>query len=137
MNGTLDGDGDRVAVDVRVAVGAAVTDADAPRDSVAVGVGDAVGVLLGVAHAKVSVWLSADVSLSDATVALLASSTRSVLLMARVSHVLAMPAAVHAAGGDQQPTICGLRLRKLICFSTVGVPRSTHQNSSEPDPPEL
>ena len=119
-----------------VAVGAAVTDADAPRDSVAVGVGDAVGVLLGVAHAKVSVWLSADVSLSDATVALLASSTRSVLLMARVSHVLAMPAADHAAGGIQHPAAPGLRLRNCTDVSRVGVPRSTHQNSPAPDPPE-
>jgi hypothetical protein len=122
----------------------AVADADAVEDGerdsvavgVAVGVADAVGVLLGVTHAKLSVWLDADVSLSDATVALLVSSTRSVLLMARVSHVLAMPAAVHAAGGDQQPTFCGLRLRKTTDVSRVGEPRSTHQNSSAPDPPE-
>ncbi len=132
-----------MAVDVRVAVGAAVADADAPRDSVAVGVvdavcdADAVVVALGVAHAKVSVWIVADVSLSDAKVALLASSTRNVLLIARVLHVLAMPAAVHAAGGVQHPVAPGLRLRNCTDVSRVGVPRSTHQNSPAPDPPEL
>jgi hypothetical protein len=50
------------------------------------------------------------VSLAAKSVALAASSTSSVLLMARVSHVLAMPAAVHAAGGAQQPVTCGARL---------------------------
>jgi len=136
-NGALDGDGDGVADRVAVAAGVAVPDADAPRDSVAVGNAEGDMVALGVAHAKVSVWLSADVSRSDATVALLASSTRSVLLMARVSHVLAMPAAVHAAGGVQHPVTCGLRLAKTTDLSSVGEPRSTHQNSAEPDPPEL
>jgi hypothetical protein len=133
----MDGDGVGGRVGVAVAVGAAVADADAPRDSVAVGVAVAVLVALGVAHAKVSVWFSADVSRSDATVALLASSTRSVLLMARVLHVLAMPAAVHAAGGAQQPVTCGLRLAKTTDLSSVGEPRSAHQNSPTPDPPEL
>ena len=65
------------------------------------------------------------------------SRTRSVWLMARVSHVPAMPAAVQAAGGVQQVVVTGARLTKVMEAMTSTAPRSTLQNSPVLVPAEL
>ena len=82
--------------------------------------------------------VGADVSRYDAIEFDAPSSTRSVWLMARVSQVPAMPAAVHAAGGVQHAVVKGARLVK-ITEATGGAlaPRSTIQNSEAVVPAEL
>ena len=57
--------------------------------------------------------------------------------MARVSHVLAMPAAVQDTGGVQHDEVTGARLKKVTEETNVSDPRSTCQNSELLDPPEL
>ena len=122
----------------------ALTDRDALRDREGVPVafphaGSAGAAVAFRAHATVrfSVWLAAAVSRSVASVALAASSTRSVWLMARVSQPPAMPAAAHAAGGAQHVGEMASRLAKTTDASRVGAPRSSAQYSHALDPPEL
>ena len=111
------GAGELLAVTVGVAVGAldvvAVMDAEAPSvsDDVAVavtdGVDENVGDGVGVAeHRNGKLCVGAAVRENCASVPLLASRTRSVWLMARVSQVFGMPVDVQATGGVQQPVTC-------------------------------
>lgn len=111
-------------------------DADPGTEVQAGGVGTVVTFRV---HATVrsSVWLAAAVSRIVASVALAASSTRSVWFMARVLQPPAMPAAVHEAGGDQQLGIMASRLAKTTEERRVGAPRSSAQTSHALVPPEL
>jgi hypothetical protein len=59
-----------------------------------------------------------------------ASSTRNVWLIARVSQVPAIPAAVHAAGGVQQYGVNSTRLMNVTEERTKAAPKSTCQNSA-------
>ena len=116
LDGDWDGGADAVMLGVTRAVTDAVAAADTPRVSDAVIAADgvtaavtdavAVGVALG-EHIMYSVCVDACVSRIEATVVLLPSRARNVLLYARVSQVLAMPAAVQAAGGVQQVAVGG------------------------------
>lgn len=99
-----DCEGVRPAASERVTVGEIVPES-VPVDVVVelcVGVGD------GVQRSSM-LWLKDEVSGIDARVLLRSSRTLSVWLMARVLHVLAMPAAVHAAGAVQQVVVCNAR----------------------------
>jgi hypothetical protein len=132
------------AVVVGEALTVDVVDADAPRDSDAVAetvpVAVDVGVCVGETDAEHRSKMLVDgaaVRVTDASVMFAASKMLIVWLMARVSQPRVMPAAVHAAGGVQHPVPPRLRLRNCTDVSTVGVSRSTHQNSPAPDPPEL
>ena len=129
-----DADGVCVAEIVAVDVTLAVCDGETPRVSVAVivfvALADADGAAVGEAeHAMKSVCTKLALSRIETRVLLSASSTESVLLMARVSHVPAIPAAVHEAGGVQQDGVWGLRLWNTTRLSSIGAPRSMTTNS--------
>ena len=106
-----------MAVDVGEDVGVldivAVFDAETPTVSDAVVVGVPVGVSVGVTDGvgepeqrSGKLCTRAEVRVACVSVMLFTSSTVSVLLIARVSQVPAMPAAVQAAGGVQQVGVC-------------------------------
>ena len=108
-----------VPVDVAAAVTVDDADADTPRVSEAVAVLVAVpvpvdvGVCVGVGDAEHRSRMLVDdaaVSVTDASVLFAASRMLIVLLMVRVSQPPLMPAAVHAAGGVQQPSVMDARL---------------------------
>ena len=141
------------AVDVELGVEPGASDAVTVgemvlvADAVLVALGVTVGVGDGV-HRSSMLWARLAVSGMDASVLLLASSTLSVWLMARVLHVLGMPAAVHAAGAVQHVVVCGLRFINVTLYICCGRPalaakaqlaeaRSTCQNSALLVPPEL
>ena len=105
-----------VAVGLAVGMALTVDDAEAaaPRDSDAVAVFVAVPVPVdvdvsdGVGDAEHRSRIFVDdaaVSVTDASVVFAASRMLMVELMARVAHVLATPAAVHAGGGVQHDAI--------------------------------
>ena len=136
-DGELPGASERVPVDesVPVIVGEAVR------------VGDSDGVDEGVQRSR-SNRLGSSVSRVDASVLLLASSTSNVWLIARVLHVLAMPAAVQATGAVQHVGVWGARFIKdtlKSCWpvaepdlnAQLPLARSVCQNSALDDPPLL
>ena len=110
--------GDAVGLTVGMALTVDDTEAVVPRDSDAVAVFVAVRVLVDVdesdgdgdaEHRRRIFVDDAAVSDTDARVLFAASRMLMVKLMARVAQLLAMPAAVHAAGGVQHDTM-GARL---------------------------
>jgi hypothetical protein len=136
MDADTPNDFELVAVSVPDGVREPLHDGVAPNDSDPVGapVGDGVGEHM----VRGKFCVGADVSLYDAIVLDAPSSTRSVWLMARVSQVPAMPAAVHAAGGVQHVVVMGARLAKMTKDTgDAASPRSTIQNSFTVVPPEL
>jgi hypothetical protein len=137
--GDHDVEDDAVAAAVAddVDAGASPGGSDAVGVDVCVRVADGVGVPVGVGealHCMKKVCVRPAVRLRANSVTFCASLTNNVLLMARVLHVLAMPAAVHAAGGGQHAVTCGLRLIKTTLLSSTGVIKSTSKNSRDPVP---